>query len=446
MGSLHLRLLLLASLVLAGFLGLGALALDRAFQQSQEQALRERLQERIYTLLGAADEDDRGRMRMPRSLPDPRYSNPDSGLYAEVRGDDGYHWRSFSLVGRSLDLVRPQSPGGRRFDSWRLDRDRLLGLSFGVSWEDDQGRELGYTLAVAESTRAMEEQVAAFRARLYAWLGGVAVLLLLAQLLVLAWGLRPLRRVAADLQRVERGEVDAIGGRYPSELQGLVRNLNDLIRSSRASRDRYRHRLGDLAHSLKTPLALLRGAAEVEGCDELRASVAEQVERMDRSVQYQLRRAAASGTTGPGVSVPLLPLLRRLRATLEKVYRDKGIDCRLELEEGLRFSGDESDLMELLGNLLDNAFKYGRRRVRVGATGEEGRVTRIWIEDDGPGIPPEQRSTVLGRGVRADRQQPGQGIGLGVALEIVHLYGGELSIDGEGTLGGARIQLRLPPA
>ncbi len=444
MGSLHLRLLLLSGLVLAGFLGLGALTLDRAFQESQEQALRERLQARIYTLLGAADEDDQGRLRMPGALPDPRYSKPDSGLYAQVRGeDDGYRWRSFSLVGRDLEIVVPQPPGQRRFDRWSLDGDHLLGLSFGVSWEDDAGRPLGYTLAVAESTRAMAEQVSAFRARLYAWLGGVALLLLIGQLLVLAWGLRPLRWVAADLERVERGEMESIGGRYPTELRGLVRNLNGLIRSSRASRDRYRHRLGDLAHSLKTPLTLLRGAADGEACEELRATVAEQVAQMDHIVQYQLRRAAASGGTEPGVSVPLLPLLERLHATLEKVYRDKGIDCRLEVAAELRFAGDESDLMELLGNLLENAFKYGRRQVRVTAAGDHGRVTGIRVEDDGPGIPAAERERVLDRGARADRRQPGQGIGLAVAGEIVHLYGGALSI-GDSGLGGACVEVRLP--
>ena len=162
MGSLHLRLLLVASLVLAGFLGLGALALDRAFQESQQEAMRERLQGLIYGLLGAADTDGQGHMRMPRELPDPRFSNPDSGLYAQVEGEDGYRWRSFSLVGRSLSLLRPQAPGERRFSHWTMDGDRLLGLSYGISWEDDAGRELPYTLAVAESTRAMEEQVAVY--------------------------------------------------------------------------------------------------------------------------------------------------------------------------------------------------------------------------------------------------------------------------------------------
>lgn len=442
-GSLHLRLLLLASLVLAGFLGLGALALDRAFQESQEQALRERLQERIYSLLGAAEEDAQGQLRMPRELPDPRYSNPDSGLYAEVRGDDGYRWRSFSLIGRLLALVKPLAPGQRRFDHWTLDGDRLLGLSFGVSWEDDRGQERRYTLAVAESTRTMEEQVSTFRLRLYAWLGGVALLLLTGQLLVLGWGLRPLRRLTADLQRVEAGEVDAVEGRYPTELQGLVRNLNGLIRSGRASRDRYRHSLGDLAHSLKTPLTLLRGAAESDPCAGLRATVAEQVQQMDRIVQYQLRRAAASGASEPGVSVAVLPLLQRLQATLEKVYRDKGMRCRLEVADDLRFIGDETDLMELLGNLLENAFKYGRHRVRVVAQGEGGRLGRISIEDDGPGISPSERHRVLERGVRADRRQPGQGIGLSVAHEIVKLYGGTLLI-GIGEWGGARLRVTFP--
>jgi len=448
MGSLHLRLLLVASLVLAGFLGLGALALDRAFQESQEEALRERLQGLIYALLGAADEDRQGHMRMPGELPDPRFSNPDSGLYAQVQGEDGYQWRSFSLIGHPLTLIQPQLPGKRRFSHLDMQGDKLLGLSFGVSWEDDTGRDVRYTLAVAETTRGLNEQVSAFRLRLLYWLGGVSLLLLVAQLLVLAWGLRPLRRVAADLNRVEAGELDAISGNYPSELHGLVRNINGLIRSSRASRDRYRHSLGDLAHSLKTPLTLLRGASEVEDCAQLRSSVAEQVQRMDDIVQYQLRRAAAAGSPEAGVAVPVLPLVRRLQATLQKVYREKAMQCRLQVDAGLRFKGDEADLMELLGNLMENAFKYGQQQVRVmaGGAGDGGQTTRlqrIQIEDDGPGIPQLEQARVLSRGVRADQQQPGQGIGLSVASEIVRLYGGSLAIEAS-DLGGARIRVTFP--
>jgi len=444
MHSLHSRLLLVASLVLASFLGLGALALDRAFRTSGEEAMRERLQGQVYLLLGAAAEDAEGRMRLPDALPDPRLSNPDSGLYAQVTGENGgYVWKSFSLIGRNMAFLSHQGAGVRHFVKKHFNGEEFYLINFGVLWEDLQGRELAYTLAVAESTRGLLEQVEAFRARLMYWLGGAAVLLLVAQGLVLAWGLRPLRKAEADLHRIESGEIEAIGGRFPRELQGLISNINLLIRNGRASRDRYRNSLGDLAHSLKTPLSVLRGAAESGDRERLKLAVEDEVSRMDEIVQYQLRRAAASGAAQPGVSVPVSPLIERLAATLAKVYSEKGVDCRIEVADALRFVGDSGDLMEILGNLMENAFKYGRSQVRVGANippdsmGGDS-VIRVIIEDDGPGIPVQDREDVLNRGARMDQRIPGQGIGLSVAQEIIRLYGGSLQI-GESQLGGAAV-------
>ncbi len=448
MHSLHSRLLLVASLVLASFLGLGALALDRAFRTSGEEAMRERLQGQVYLLLGAAAEDAEGRMRLPDALPDPRLSNPDSGLYAQVTGENGgYVWKSFSLIGRDMAFLSHQGAGVRHFVKKHFNGEEFYLINFGVLWEDLQGRELAYTLAVAESTRGLLEQVEAFRARLMYWLGGAAVLLLVAQGLVLAWGLRPLRKAEADLHRIESGEIEAIGGRFPRELQGLISNINLLIRNGRASRDRYRNSLGDLAHSLKTPLSVLRGAAESGDRERLKLAVEDEVSRMDEIVQYQLRRAAASGAAQPGVSVPVSPLIERLAATLAKVYSEKGVDCRIEVADALRFVGDSGDLMEILGNLMENAFKYGRSQVRVGANippdsmGGDS-VIRVIIEDDGPGIPVQDREDVLNRGARMDQRIPGQGIGLSVAQEIIRLYGGSLQI-GESQLGGAAVTVIL---
>ena len=448
MHSLHSRLLLVASLVLASFLGLGALALDRAFRTSGEEAMRERLQGQVYLLLGAAAEDAEGRMRLPDALPDPRLSNPDSGLYAQVTGENGgYVWKSFSLIGRNMAFLSHQGAGVRHFVKKHFNGEEFYLINFGVLWEDLQGRELAYTLAVAESTRGLLEQVEAFRARLMYWLGGAAVLLLVAQGLVLAWGLRPLRKAEADLHRIESGEIEAIGGRFPRELQGLISNINLLIRNGRASRDRYRNSLGDLAHSLKTPLSVLRGAAESGDRERLKLAVEDEVSRMDEIVQYQLRRAAASGAAQPGVSVPVSPLIERLAATLAKVYSEKGVDCRIEVADALKFVGDSGDLMEILGNLMENAFKYGRSQVRVGANippdsmGGDS-VIRVIIEDDGPGIPVQDREDVLNRGARMDQRIPGQGIGLSVAQEIIRLYGGSLQI-GESQLGSAAVTVIL---
>ncbi|MGD2055594.1 MAG: hypothetical protein PVJ15_02215, partial [Gammaproteobacteria bacterium] len=206
MHSLHSRLLLAASLVLAGFLGATGLALDKAFRVSAETSMQDRLQSYIYALLAAADEDGHGRMIPPQELPEPRFSKPDSGLYAMIAGRDGEaFWHSASLTGRDLQIVEPQPPGERRFRRLALTGMELYAISFGVAWEDYAGNEARYTFAVAEDTAVFDAEIESFRTTLWSWLGGMAAVLLLAQGFILRWGLRPLRTVAADLRRIEQG-------------------------------------------------------------------------------------------------------------------------------------------------------------------------------------------------------------------------------------------------
>lgn len=447
MPTIHLRLLLAATLVLVIFLGLGGLALDRAYRESLEQADRERLMGHIYSLLGAAEENRQGRMRLPDTPPNPRFSNPDSGLYAWVEGESGtYRWRSPSLLGRSPEPLRMNQPGGHSYWRQTIDGEAHLNLSYGVSWEDDSGKDLNYTFAVSEDLRGTKIQIMAFRDALIFWLGGAALVLLLVQWAVLGWGLRPLRQVAADLRRIESGETEQLEGRYPKELRGLTRSINSLIASGRAGRDRYRHSLGDLAHSLKTPLAVLRGALESRDAGQLQGSVDEQVSRMDAIVQYQLKRAAASGREEFVRPIAIAPVIHRIIDSLQKVYRDKTVSSSLELDKSTLFHGSEGDLLEILGNLLENAFKYCRREIHVRLISVSEKSARqeaiIEIEDDGMGIPASEHEVVLRRGQRADEKTPGQGIGLAVANEIIRLYGGKLEIE-EGVAGGALLRIRF---
>jgi two-component system sensor histidine kinase PhoQ len=439
--SIHLRMTLAASFVLAAFLGLSAYALDKAFRDSVEEGFKNRLQGHIYALLGAAETDASGGMRFPEDLPDPRFSNPDSGLYAGILGSDGrYQWHSPSLLGREISYSQTLAPGAKRFQR----NDGLYLLGFGLGWVDNAGHEQSYTVVVAETTAGMEAEIGGFRLTLFLWLGGAALLLLLVQGVTLRWGLSPLRRAARDLKRIQAGKAEFLGGSYPSELRGLTNNVNALISHGRANQIRYRNRLGDLAHSLKTPLAVLQGAADGNDADDLLRAVREQVPRMNEIVQYQLQRAAVAGKTDVARAIAVGPAVQKLIAALEKVYRDKGVTFSAELPAGARFFGDEGDLLEVLGNLLENACKYCRSRIRITAsdlTGDDRPRLTIVIEDDGNGIPETEREQVLRRGERRDQQLPGQGIGLSVVDEIVRLYQGTLAIDAS-DLGGARITVR----
>jgi two-component system sensor histidine kinase PhoQ len=447
MRSLHSRLLLAATLVLAGFIGATGLALDKAFRVSARASMQDRLQSYIYALLAAADEDDGGRMIPPQEIPEPRFSKPDSGLYAMIVGQDGRPlWHSRSLAGRSVNIVQQQSPGQREFRRLTQAGMELYAISFGVAWEDYAKAEKLYTFAVAEDTSAFEEQIDSFRTSLWSWLGAMAVVLLLAQGFILRWGLRPLRSVESDLQRIEQGSAEHLDGSYPKELTGLTSSLNSLIEHSKLVQTRYRNSLDDLAHSLKTPLALMQSFCEGKSgqVGQQRTLVREQVERMDGIINHQLQRAAVSGRTTLARSVPLQHVLERLVRSLQKVYREKQVDVRLNLEPGAIFYGDQADLTEALGNLLENAYKYCSGKVRVCVRYEKKTASglEITIEDDGHGIDPAMIDTVLQRGKRMDETVPGHGIGLSMAEEIISVYGGELNI-GSSSLGGALLRIHF---
>jgi two-component system sensor histidine kinase PhoQ len=382
---------------------------------------------------------------MPQVLTDPRFNRPESGLYAQVSGtQENYLWQSSSSLGHKLDFSHPMQPGESKFDRFKLDGTATMGLSFGVVWEDFQGRELQYVLAVAEDLRPLQEQVATFRDTLFIWLGGAALLLLLVQGWVLRWGLHPLREVAQALTEIESGREDQLKGDYPKELNRLTSNINSLIRHAQARQQRYRDSLGDLAHSLKTPLAVLRGVSESgdDNPQKIRKALHEQVERMNQIVSHQLQRAAASGRTVLSQSLPIKPVVERIAGSLDKVYKEKRIVWELDVAESSNFRGDEGDLMELLGNLMENACKYGQGQVLVRVVA--GKELLLSVEDNGNGIPEDQVEAVLRRGHRADQQQPGQGIGLSVAADITTAYGGRIDIGASRQLGGAAIFVHLP--
>ncbi len=279
-------------------------------------------------------------------------------------------------------------------------------------------------------------------------MSGVAAVLIIGQGLVLRWVFRPLRRVSGDLKKMKEGMLNRLEGSYPLEMQPLVDNLNALLETRQQQLRRSREALGDLAHSLKTPLAVLRSAmdsGEPSSHRPDRELVQQQLDRMSKQIEYRLQRAATSGQTVLATPVDIGVVLERLCDALQRVHQDRQIRCECLADEAPPFYGDEGDLMELLGNVLDNAFKWCRHRVRVTAgrtAGEDGGL-EIIIEDDGPGIPPAMHDVITRRGVRADDSVPGQGIGLAVAQDIVMAYQGEMRFA-SATSGGTKLIIRLP--
>lgn len=248
-----------------------------------------------------------------------------------------------------------------------------------------------------------------------------------------------MRRLTHQLGHIEESGQPRIEGQYPKELAPLAEALNAMLAAERNQQTRYRNALGDLAHSLKTPLAVLRGQADDPALPApLGAQVNEQLLRMQHIVDYQLRRAAAAGSRTLSEPVALRPLADKILAALVKIY--PGLQSKNDIAADLRLRADQGDLYEIIGNLLDNAAKYGRGQVRISAARTQKKLL-LTVEDNGPGFP-DQAENLLERGVRADSRTPGQGIGLASVAEIVKAYEGSIEL-GRSELGGARIALKL---
>lgn len=435
MRSLSSRVSLSAAVVLAIFLALTALALERAFEESARSAMRERLFAQLYLVMAAAEVSDSGRLVMPGHLTEPRLELPGSGLYARIGDESGETlWHSPSAVGLELPEPPAESGGLARIP---FNGQRYFLAALDIEWETVEG-SVPLRFSVMENPTAFNEQMTRYRQSLWGWLGGMAVLLLIALAGTLAWGLRPLRTVAGEVRAIESGEQESLQRDYPTEIRRLTDNINTLLHHERAQQSRYKNALADLAHSMKTPLAVLRGLNE----SERSPVIDEQVARMDDIVQYQLQRAATAGRSALTAPVAVAPLVERLLATLEKVHRDKALTLSKQLDADARFRGDEGDLMELFGNLLDNAWKWAHAQIRVRVEkGEQG--IHIVVEDDGPGIEADRAQQVLNRGVRLDETTSGHGIGLPMVRDIVEAYEGRLAIE-RSSHGGAKVVITLP--
>jgi two-component system sensor histidine kinase PhoQ len=397
-------------------------------------------------LIAAAELDDNGVLHMPKTLPEARYDTVNSGLYAQITSNDGtQRWRSPSMAHQAIPLPRNIAPSDRHFQRIKYPGGELYTFSLGITFDLSEAIHEGYTFTVAENMAAYNEQIANFRQSLWGSLGGVALILLAVQGLVLRWSLAPLRQVAEDLAAIESGQHQQLEGRYPREMLGLTDNLNALLASQREHLDRHRHTLSDLAHSLKTPLAVLRGELEKSPPpEELSTIIGEQVLRMSEIVDYQLQRAATSGRLPLSAPLSIATATRKIATSLNKVYADKQVDCQIQITDNASFHGEEGDLLEVLGNLLDNAYKWCTKRVMVNAALEHNHDLLLSVEDDGPGITPQKADAVLQRGVRDDASNPGHGIGLAVVQDIARVYNGTLAIEKSPTLQGAKISLFLP--
>ena len=444
---------LLASLVLLpALLGFSAYALDKAFKNSLRSAEYAALKVQLYGLLGAAEPADDS-LFIPEALTEPRFNSPESGLYAKVTNVFGMRvWQSTSLTISGLHLAADAnielSAGDDLFDEVTVGDKTYFRFIYDTVWEINE-KDRYFRFYLFHSQDNMNNELAEYRKTLWMWMGGLALLMISTQIAVVYWGFKPLKELAAQLSLFQAGKASYLQGNYPKEIEPITTNLNLLLESERNQRKKYKNTLSDLAHSLKTPLAIMRsnlnnpsGGLTTETQNKL---VEEQISRMTSIIEHQLRRATTISTNVHQVNSNIFAIAERLGNALAKVYADKNITFNNNVLKNIDYVGDENDLMELLGNLIDNAFKYGESAVYISAdiTGSKNKELNIIIEDDGPGIAENMRKEILSRGARADTAMPGQGIGLAVSVDIASSYNGSIEVK-ESRYQGAAFYLRLP--
>lgn len=459
--SLQARQLLAASLSLVAFLALAGYALNAAFADTAEKNLRERLKNYATAYANSIEflRDGSLYISSDKPTPDPHFDVPGGGLYAEVIWPNS-NWRSLSgegpLLPPSGGMLGPrQEEFQGPLDMVQIDghKARVYRYGIGLIWSGTGNiqEEFPYTIYVMEDEASLGAQLRVFRAAVWFYLGSAGIVLMLLQAFILQWSLRPLRSVINELIKVQRGQIQGMSRQHPRELAPLTESINALIESERKNLLRQRNTLADLAHSLKTPLAVLKTQLDnrVEGVG-LREELDIQLRRMNDLVSYQLARAATGGHKLFSAPIAIDSSAEGIVRGLEKVYALKNILCEFEIDSKACFYGEPGDLQELLGNLLENAFKWANHRVLLsaqldGADSEQRSGLIVTVDDDGPGIAPEDVAKLLQRGVRGDERVHGHGIGLSIVQDIVNDYQGELRVVRSEELGGARFEVRLSP-
>lgn len=453
--SLARRLVLLAVGWSFAALVIVAVVLALLFQQAALRRFDASLSDLIDNLIAGSTIED-GQVVAP-ALTDLRALRALSGRYWQVAQPmpDGTAEAIEGLTSRSLfdaELETPPEVVARlRADPGRPvafdaqgpqpgERVRVL-----ARWTTFYGHEQPVIFMAAEDRRPIDRDVRNFMVATAAAFALLSAGLILAVVLQVQVGLRPLYRLQREVADVRRGKAEKLSDDYPTELEPLAEELNALVRHNQETVERQRTHVGNLAHALKTPISVMLAEAELHP-GPLAEVVTRQTAAMRQQVDHHLRRArAAARTQGPGERTDVSEVLDELARTLERIFQDKGLEIDWDAPDDLFFLGERQDFMEIAGNGMENAGKWGRRRVRVRAApdGEERMV--LTIEDDGPGLPPDRREEVVKRGARLDESAPGSGLGLSIIDELARAYRGTLEL-GDSRLGGLMLTIRLPRA
>ncbi|MFH3480594.1 ATP-binding protein [Xanthobacter variabilis] len=452
-GSLALRLVLSALAIMLAVLLVVGLVLSTLYARAAERAFDRRLGVYLKMIVAEVANASGADVPEPQALSDPLFIFPNSGWYWQIahKAEGGSAVKtSRSLRDARLPRAAPASgadgTGAVRQGYGPGPRGETLRV---VERELDFGADGSYVVSVAAVSTELDSDVAGFNMVLVGTLIVLGLAFLLVVLFQVRFGLKPLSRISQALSDVRSGEAERLVGAYPVEIVPLVREVNALIDANREVVQRARTHVGNLAHALKTPLSVLLNEAGTRG-DPLAARVRDQVSVMRDQVAHHLERARMAAR--PSIVVGACDVaytVTALARTMEKIHRAKGLAIDVRILDGVRFRGEQQDLEEMVGNLVDNACKWARSRVdlevRLDAPRPAGGAPffRVVIDDDGPGLDPARRAEVGQRGRRLDESMPGSGLGLSIVHELALLYGGSLEL-GSAPGGGLRTELVLP--
>ncbi|QJU59848.1 HAMP domain-containing histidine kinase [Sphingomonas sp. AP4-R1] len=377
-----------------------------------------------------------GRPAIDRPLSDPRFQEKRSGFYWQIERDGRPALISASLAGHHLV---PSRGDDTDLPIWTRDHGEWL-------LRIDRPGPAGLLFSITASGRVLDAELQAFRTDLAVSLGVFATLMLVGAALQVQYGLRPTQRLAEWIEDLRRGRRDRLPDDVPSEFAGVVQQMNELIKAQAALVARARIEAGNLGHNLRTPLALVTGEAEQladAGHDASAAFILDQCHRMQRQIDYQMKRAAAAGARGTGIVADLRDFIGPIADALRRLHAARDVAIANDIPAGLSVACDPGDLAEILSNLIDNACKWAGSTVRIGAAAHAEGIA-ISVADDGPGIPHSERVRVLEVGVRLDETTPGTGLGLTISRDIAALYGGTLDLRTAPDAQGLVVMVRLP--
>ncbi len=456
LNSLALRLFFSATTWIVIILVVTGIVLSSIYRAAVERAFDRRLGVYLRSMVADVAAPEESTDKFPQTVGEPLFDLPLSGWYWQVTRLDAPTpdvRSSRSLWDATLphlaDLGISTAPGGARqgyADGPEGQRLRIVERTI------DLGEEGRFLVAVAGDAAEIDEETQSFDGTLFITFGVLAIVLLLTTTFQVRFGLAPLKRISEGLAAIRSGAAERLEGAFPVEIAPLARETNALIDANREIVTRARTHVGNLAHALKTPISVMLNEATTHGGDPFASKVREQTEIMRDQVTRHLERARlAARVAAIGTVTDVRPVVTALARTMEKLHHHRGVAIDIDAPEGARFRGEQQDLEEMVGNLVDNACKWAQSRVVVEVFSErpdpadDRRIVRVLVDDDGPGLSPQQREQVARRGRRLDETKPGSGLGLSIVMELASLYGGGLTL-GTAPIGGLRAELVLPGA